>query len=284
MEKESLPPLESSLIKRLLHFLHVGRGPDTPEDLEQEIQELIEEGEEQGLITHQEGKMINSIFEFRDTLTHEIMIPHPEMVCLEVHSSFQDIVNLINQQGFTRIPVYVETPDHIVGIIHAKDLLAHCGKPLSPPLSELAKPAFFVSEKMRIVELLKEFQTKKLHMAIIIDEFGGVRGLITIEDLLEEIVGEITDESDDASDKGLKVIDDNTILVVAKIDIEEVEGHFDLKLPEGPYESIGGLIIHQLGRVPEPAENIEIDNLSFQVLSASKRKIDRVKIHRITSS
>ena len=230
MEKDQDPPSDSSvpqpsknLISRFLDILKLSRAPDTTEGLEMEIQELLEEGEEHGLITPQEGQMINSIFEFRDTLIHEIMTPRPEIVCADVQIAIPDVLKLIIKEGFTRIPVYSESPDNIIGILNAKDLLVCVDAPENcPNIRELIKPPYMVPETMRIVDLLRAFQAKKNHMAIVIDEFGGVRGLITLEDVLEEIVGEIDDEYDKAEPQW-RVQKDGSLVIYAKEDIEEVE-------------------------------------------------------------
>jgi CBS domain containing-hemolysin-like protein len=245
-----------------------------------EIQELLEEGEEQGLITHQEGQMINSIFEFRDTLIHEIMTPRPEMVCAEVQTPITDVLKLITREGFTRIPIYSESLDNIIGILNAKDLLVCVDEPQDcPNIKELIKPPYFVPETMRIVELLRAFQAKKNHMAIVADEFGSVRGLITLEDVLEEIVGEIDDEYDN-DEPQWRTLQDGSLMIYAKEDIEEVESFFNIELPDGPYESVGGFIIHQLGHLPKSGETVVMDPLVFKVVSATKRHIKSVKIHR----
>ncbi len=287
MEKDQDSPSHPSdshpsknIISRLLDILGLGRSPDTTEDLEMEIQELLEEGEEQGLITHQEGQMINSIFEFRDTLTHEIMTPRPEMICTDVQVEIPDVVKLIIKEGFTRIPVYSESPDDIVGILNAKDLLVCVDAPEScPGIKELIKPPYLVPETMRIVDLLRAFQAKKNHMAIVTDEFGGIRGLITLEDVLEEIVGEIDDEYD-KDEPQWRALPDGSLMIYAKEDIEEVESFFGVELPDGPYESVGGFIIHQLEHLPKAGEIVEMGSLVFKVISATKRHIKAVKIHR----
>ncbi|MEJ2031894.1 MAG: hemolysin family protein [Deltaproteobacteria bacterium] len=225
--------------------------------------------------------MINSILEFKDTLAREVMTPRNDMVCAPATATAPELIKLITDKGFSRIPIYGESPDQIIGFLHAKDLLKHCPVGDRPPTAgEIAGPAYFVLETHRIIDLLREFQTKKMHMAVITDEFGSIRGLITMEDILEEIVGEISDEYD-KTQKRLKVIDPNTLLVDAKIDIEDVENFFGIELPEEvPYESVGGLIIQQLGRVPEPGETAELNSLTFQVISASKRRINIVKVQK----
>jgi CBS domain containing-hemolysin-like protein len=287
MEKDQDPPSDPSesqpgknIISRLMDILGLNRSPDTTEDLEMEIQELLEEGEEHGLITRQEGQMINSIFEFRDTLIHEIMTPRPEMVCADVQTEIQDVLKLIIKEGFTRIPVYSESPDNIIGILNAKGLLVCVDSPQNcPDIRELIKPPYLVPETMRIVDLLRAFQAKKNHMAIVTDEFGGIRGIITLEDVLEEIVGEIDDEYDKVEPQW-RVLQDGSLMIYAKEDIEEVESFFDVELPDGPYESVGGFIIHQLEHLPKAGETVEMDTLVFKVVSATKRHIKTVRIHR----
>jgi CBS domain containing-hemolysin-like protein len=287
MEKDQDSPSDPSdsqpsknIISRLMDILGLGRSPDTTEDLEMEIQELLEEGEEHGLITHQEGQMINSIFDFRDTLAHEIMTPRPEMICTDIQTEIPDVLKLIIKEGFTRIPVYSESPDNIIGILNAKDLLVCVDVPQNcPDIRELIKPPYLVPETMRIIDLLRAFQAKKNHMAIVTDEFGGIRGLITLEDVLEEIVGEIDDEYD-KEEPQWRALPDGSLMIYAKEDIEEVESFFGVELPDGPYESVGGFIIHQLGHLPKAGESVETDSLVFKVVSATKRHIKSVKIHR----
>ncbi len=274
---ESTP--KKGIIKRIFSVLPFGRTPETTEALEHEIQELLEEGEEQGLISSLEEKMINSIFDFRDTLTAEIMTPAAEIISLEESTPISELITVVIQEGFTRIPIYRENSDRILGILHAKDLLKICTQ--SPEkevrLEGYLKAVHFVSENKPIVDLLREFQKKKTHMAMVTDEFGTVRGLITLEDVLEEIVGEIDDEYD-IEEEDLEEVDEHTILVKARIDIEDVEEKFKLELPEGPYESIGGLIIHTLGRIPKIGDSVTVGSLHFVVKGASKRHIKLVKI------
>jgi len=269
-----------NIVTRFLDIFGLGGSPDTAADLEMEIQELLDEGEEQGLITSQEGRMISSIFEFRDTLIHEIMTPRPEMVCADAEIGVPAVLKLITREGFTRIPVYSGSQDNVIGILNAKDLLVCVDAPATcPDIKKLIKPAYFVPETMRIVDLLRAFQAKKNHMAIVTDEFGGVRGLITLEDVLEEIVGEIDDEYD-KDEPQWRAMQDGSLMIYAKEDIEEVESFFKVELPDGPYESVGGFIIHQLGHLPKAGETVELGNLIFKVVSATKRHIKSVKIQR----
>jgi CBS domain containing-hemolysin-like protein len=276
------PPSRKGLIKRLIELIPYGRSPDTKEALEHEIQELLEGGEEQGLISALEEQMISSIFDFRETRAAEIMTPAVEVVSLDVTTSIEDIATTIIKEGFTRIPIYQENSDRIIGILHAKDLLRICTGPPTEDfdLTEYLKPADFVREDKPIVDLLKQFQKRKTHMAMVTDEFGTVRGLITLEDILEEIVGEIDDEYD-IDEVDLEVVNENCIRVQAKIDIEEVERKFQIELPEGPYESVGGLIIHSLGRIGRTGDTLQLGDLSFTIKSATRRNIKIVEINRI---
>ncbi|MCB2182197.1 MAG: hemolysin family protein [Desulfobulbaceae bacterium] len=270
-----------SSFKRFLQLLRLIPQPDATEILEQEIQDLIEEGEEQGLISSQEGQMISSIFEFRDTLTREIMTPTAEIISAPITASQCEIIKIIKDKGFSRIPIYEDNPDNIIGILHAKQLLTCSVDAPLPPLIDLLNPPFFVRENDKIVTLLHVFQSQKNHMAIVTDEFGSIRGLITLEDILEEIVGEIDDETDKQIEEW-QVVDAGTVITSAREDIERLEEFFGIDFPEGPYESIGGFIINQLDRIPENREIIHYDSLTFTVLSATKRHIRTVRVHRNT--
>ena len=278
-------PHSKSLFDKLKSKLGFRGAPDTTEELEHEIQELLEEGEEQGLISVHEERLINSIFDFRETEASEIMTPSAEMVCAEAKASVPELIRLINEEGYTRIPIYQDNPDHIIGILHAKDLLRICACSPSTDLDlkEFLNPVTFIPESKPITELLREFQLQKIHMAVVVDEFGGVRGLVTLEDVIEEIVGEIDDEHDDAESE-LRVVDDRTVIVDAKIDVEEVEAHFQCNMPEGPFESVGGFIIHRLGKVPPAGVVVQEGPLSFKVLSADQRRIKSVRIYRSEES
>ena len=223
--------------------------------------------------------MISSIFEFRDTLIREVMTPATAIVSASLASTPGDIIELIKSKGFSRIPIYDGSPDNIVGFLHAKQLLTCPSDTALPPLQELLNPPFFVRENDKIVSLLLEFQTQKNHMAIVTDEFGSIRGLVTLEDILEEIVGEIADETD-MQVEGWQIIDDNTVITPAKVDIEKIESFFNMEFPEGPYESAGGFIINQLGKIPETGEKAEFGPLTFTVLSASKRRVKSIRISR----
>ena len=273
---------KGSLLKRLRELIPFGRTPDTTEALEHEIQELLEEGEEQGLISSMEEQMISSIFDFRDTLANEIMTPAAEIVSFEVNSPIGEIIEAVIEEGYTRIPIYRESTDRIIGILHAKDLLrlcageTHCEGDIEAYLNQ----PYLISEDKPIVDLLREFQKNKIHMSVVMDEFGAVRGLVTLEDILEEIVGEIDDEYD-VDDDDFEKLDGSTVLVKARVDIEDVEQRLEIELPEGPYESIGGLIIHMLGRIGVEGDSVQVGGIRLIVHTAGRRRIKKVKIIRL---
>lgn len=272
---------KTGFLKKLLAAIDF-RKPGTKEELDHDIQELLEEGEEHGLISHLEERMINSILEFRETYASEIMTPAAEVVSFDETAPMSELIEIVIESGFTRIPVYRENPDRVIGAIHAKDLLRLCVRSNAEPanLAGYLRPVYFISESKPIVDLLREFQKRKVHMAMVTDEFGTVRGLITLEDILEEIVGEIDDEYDE-EEHVIEVIDEHTIQVHAWVDIEKIEDHFDTELPEGPYESAGGLVIHLLGRLAVVGDSVETAGFQFEVQSANARQIKMIRVSRI---
>ncbi len=257
----------------------------TKADLGMEIQEILEEGEEHGLISSLEEKMINSILEFHDTCASEIMTPVAELVACELAMPFDEMVELVVDSGFTRIPVYQENLDKIVGIVHVKDLfrIYARGKDEEASIKESLRPVNFVSEKRPIVDLLREFQRTKIHIAVVQDEFGALRGLVTLEDILEEIVGEIDDEHDGDDTLAFRVAGEGTLVVHGWVDIEKLEEYYGLQFPEGPYESVGGLVVHLLGRLAESGDVVTVSGLRLEVLEASSRHIKRLQVTRNSS-
>ena len=289
MENDTVPeeqetPQHKSILKKILSFVDF-RRPGTTEDLEHEIQELLEEGEEHGLISSLEEKMISSIFDFRDTRATEIMTPAAEVVSFDEADPITELIDIVIDNGLTRIPVYRENPDQVIGVVHAKDLLEFSTRPHKEDvtLEKYLRPVYFIPESKLIVDLLPEFQKRKAHMAMITDEFGTIRGLITLEDILEEIVGEIDDEYDLEQDD-VEIIDQYKVLVHARIDIEKIEEYFDIEFPEGPYESVGGLVLHALGRLAVAGETVDVSGFRFEIKSASDRHLKRIKISRIMST
>jgi CBS domain containing-hemolysin-like protein len=276
--KEQDGDQKETLLKRFFTFLNF-KKPGTKKELEHDIQELLEEGEEHGLITPLEEKMINSIFEFRETYASEIMTPAAEVISFDAASPLSELIDIVIDSGFTRIPIYRENPDQIIGAIHAKDLIKLCNRQQPEPVNweRYLRPVYFIAELKPIVDLLREFQKRKVHMAMVTDEFGTVRGLVTLEDILEEIVGEIDDEYDEEED-AIEVVGDQIIQVHARVDREVIEEYFDIELPDGPYESVGGIVIHALGRLAIVGDMVEVGGVCFEVKSASDRLIKLIRI------
>jgi CBS domain containing-hemolysin-like protein len=249
------------------------------QDLEKEIQELIDEGELRGLISEDEGDMIQGIFSFRDTIAKEIMVPRIDAVCAPADTTIRDIIQLILQSGHSRIPIFQDSIDNISGILHAKDLLEYWGKD-DMQVRGIVRPPYFIPETKQISEVLRDLRHKKSHMAIVIDEYGGTAGVLTLEDIIEEIIGDIMDEYD-AEENWLIEEDDGAILVDARLDVEELEDYLGVELPEGKFESVGGFMISVLGKVPIVNDRIEYGPVEMVVEQADKRKVERIRIRRI---
>lgn len=270
-----------SWFRRILNRIRLAPVPESADELEHEIQELIDDGLEHGLIPKQLENMLSSILDFRQSVAKEIMTPAADMVCVPEDAPFGAIIDTIIDKGFSRIPVYSGSIDHITGIIYAKDLLRHIQADNRPDAATLARPAFFATENRKLLDLLRDFQSRKVHLAVITDEFGGVRGIVTLEDVLEEIVGEIDDESDDSKPVWERM-DDDTMIADGKVPLRDVEEFFDAELPEGPYESAAGLMLHRLGHLPGPGTTVTVNGLRMTVLAANRRRIEKIKISRIS--
>jgi len=273
----SLINLIKSLIVRKLHL-------DKSTDLTEEIHDLMDEGQAKGLISGEESDMVYGVLELKETKALSIMVPRTEISSASIDSTLGEAIELVSDCGHTRIPFYRDNIDEIVGLLHAKDLLKLLGKdPESIIPSEILRKPYFVPGNQKISEILKDLKKEKTHLAIVTDEYGGTAGIITIEDILEEIVGEILDEHDNEHPL-LTIIDEKTILVDARLEIEKLEEHFRIKLPEAEFESVGGFIIHLLGRIPKLDEDIIFQDLKMTIKSADVRKIDKILITSQTSS
>jgi len=273
-------PISASLERFTLFFSRVFHLEKKEHFLsEDELKTLIELGEEKGTIQEEEKEMIDSIFEFGETTVREIMLPRIDMVCVEVSTPIEELIELIQKEGHSRIPVYEERIDNIVGIIHAKDLIPFLANSQKvSDLRKLARPAYFIPESKKIDDLLREFQQEKVHMAIVVDEYGGTAGLVTLEDVIEEIVGEIQDEYD-REQPLFKKIAENIWLVDAKIDISEFNETFPEPLPEDEdYESLGGFIFDITGDVPAEHEVIQWNHYKFQIEKLEGQRIAEVKV------
>ena len=255
-------------------------GVENADDVEKEIQQIIDEGEQRGLISEDEGEMIQGIFSFRDTIAREIMVPRTDAVYAETATKLSEIIRIIIDSGHSRIPIYQDSIDNIVGTLHAKDLLSFWGSD-DMEIRNTMRPPYFIPETKKISEVLKDLRDNKSHMAIVIDEYGGTAGILTLEDIIEEIIGEVMDEYD--SEQQLIIEhDDGSISVNARLEAGKLEDFLQVDLPEGDFESVGGFIISLVGKVPEVNDKVIYDGLEIVIEAATSRKIDRVRIRKIS--
>ncbi len=261
----------------------IGIDPHADEEVvtEEEIRMMVDVGGEKGVIEDTQIEMINNIFEFDDIDVADIMTHRTDMVCIDVDEPLSEAVKLSIENGFSRIPVYEEDPDDIVGIIYIKDFLKYVGTalPKTKTVKDMMRPAYYVPETKRCGELFTEMTEKRVQMAVVVDEYGGTAGIVTLEDLLESIVGNIQDEYDQ-EDEEISIINDTTFEIDGITDIEEVEEHIDKTLPEGDYDTIGGYIISVLGFLPQDGEmnEVQFENVKFTVLNVEERRIGKVKV------
>ena len=247
---------------------------------EEEIQALIEEAKEGGIIEKEEGLLLKSVVEFGDTIVREIMTPRVDMICIRKDITIKKLRDLVIKEKCSRIPVYKERVDNIEGIVIAKDLLEYSEDEYKDnPIESLIRPVHFIPESMKVAELLKEFQKRKQKLAIVVDEHGGVSGLVTMEDLMEEIVGEIQDEYD-KDDISFFQKGPHDYIVLGDAEVEKLEKLFDSDLAEDDYITVGGLITHHLGRLPDQGEHIEIKGLAMEVLDVDQKKIKKLRIKK----
>jgi CBS domain containing-hemolysin-like protein len=252
----------------------VTRDPDT------DILTLVEREEAAGGVEEQERRMIRGIIALEDKAAREIMVPRIDMAVVDVEERIGDVANLVTERGFSRVPVYRENIDDIVGICYAKDLLrALTDGSRERPLSQLLREAFFIPESKRLDELLKEMQSRRIHMAVVVDEYGGTAGLVTIEDLLEEIVGEIEDEYDVAR-PAMEVISDDEVVLDAGTTTDVLKELFDYDIESDDFDTVGGFVIHQLGRLPMVGDEVNVDGLTLRVLSMAGRRVRRLRVAR----
>ena len=258
----------------------------TPDQLQEEKQEEFLNGLEQrrmeGVVDEEQQQMIESVLELSNTTADEIMTPRTDIVAVEVSSDLQTVLDIINSAGHTRVPVYEENIDNIIGLIYAKDLLTEVGKTEADfRLRDKLRKAYFVPETKPLRSLLHEFQNQKLHIAIVLDEYGGTAGIVTLEDILEELVGEITDEYEEPTPKLVRKIDRSTIEADARTYVDDLNDEFEMNLPEDEdYDTIGGFVFSHLGYVPKTGQTFDYKNLKFTITSAEARRIKRIKIQR----
>jgi putative hemolysin len=250
---------------------------------EDDLKTWVESEEEPGSLEREERRMIYSIFHFGDTLTREIMIPRIDIIALDVGKSPDDAIQSFLTSGHSRLPVYENTIDNVIGLLYAKDLLK---KSIinndKVPLRKMLRPAYFIPETKKVDELLAEMQLQRIHMGIVVDEYGGVAGLVTLEDIVEEIVGEIHDEYDSAGEEALfQEITENDYIFQGRIDLDDFNEVMNSDLSKDESDTLAGYLYDQMGRVPQGGESIQVDGLSFTIEQVSGRRIRRVRVLRV---
>ena len=251
---------------------------------EEEIKTLVDAGQEEGVIEEEEKAMIYSIFRFGETATREVMVPRIDMIAVEINTPPAQALQVIVDAGHSRIPVFQDNIDNIQGILYAKDFLELWLNPeiesRDRPLESLLRPAYYVPESKMLDDLLADLQSRKVHIAIVVDEYGGTAGIVTIEDILEEIVGEIQDEYDSEEDS-FRVVSEDEYIFNARIDLDDVNEMLGSELPTEQGDTLGGFIYSQLGKVPAAGESIQFDGFTIEVMSVVKRRIKHVRVRRM---
>lgn len=261
----------------------MGAPAPTPEseadDIEKEILDVVSEGELQGAVDEQETEMIRSVMEFADTDVAEIMTPRTDIVAINKGANLAEAKELIGDSGHSRIPVYDQTIDNILGVLYAKDLLPiNNGDDFD--LTGIMRSVPYIPDNKPVDDLLQELKDRKVHIAIVLDEYGGTSGLVTIEDIVEELVGEIADEYEETEAAPLKRIDQHTVDVDARMRIDELNHELEIALPEGEdYETLGGFVFSSLGRIPLVGESCHHNNIQIDVIEAEPRRINRLRLH-----
>lgn len=262
-------------------------GVRQPEMIEQQIEQdilsAVEEGEEQGVVDEQEREMIESVIEFHDSTAGQIMTARPDIAAIEVKSNLRQVRQIIEGSGHSRIPVHEGTLDKIIGILYARDLLQYIGQPAEAlDIRSAMRPALFVPETTPLGDLLREFRKRKSHIAIVLDEYGGTTGLLTLEDILKALVGEISEEDDGAGSGLFKRINDQTAEADARIELEEFNRLTGLNLPEDSgYATLGGFVLATVGRIPEAGFSFEHNGMKYTVLDAEPQRVKRIRIEQV---
>ena len=266
------------------------RAGETDEPtVEEEVRQVVDDALREGRLEGAARDMIEGVMDLRDARVAQIMTPRTAMVTLPVNAPWAEVLAVATESAHTRMPVWDRSPDDIVGILHSRELLTHLasaagdGAQTTPPaLRPLLRPPYFVPESMSVQNLLREFQRTHTHMAVVTDEFGGVSGVVTIEDALEEIVGEIADEHDEAFSDGLRSVSEGVCEALAGVRLEDLARATGLDLPtEADYESVGGFVFHHLGRIPVAGDQFQSHGARWEVLAATRNRVDRVRVTRL---
>jgi magnesium and cobalt exporter, CNNM family len=279
----ALGPITRLIARTVSSTKRTAAAPAQTDEAEAEANEVaktyLDSGEQEGIIEGEDRKLLQSIVDFGDTIVREVMTPRPDIVALEDTATISDLRALFREQEYSRFPVYKQNLDNIAGFVFVKDLVLLEAADDARPISTLLRPALVVPETKRVPELLKMFQRQQQQCAIVVDEYGGTAGLVTAEDLLEEIVGEIRDEYDVESEP---IVDEGNgrFLFSGKVDIDEVVERLKVPIEREGFETVGGFLLSHIGRVPAVGERFDIDGLSVEVVDAERRRINKVRISR----
>ena len=266
-----------NILTRLVIKLFIGEDEDSSTLTEEELKTLVEVSEEEGVLKNQETEIMINALELKETLAVDIMTPRTSMASVDIEDAESDLKEIIKNITYSRIPVYEDSIDDIIGVLHIKEL-AHkiIEDDRDFKVRDILKPAFYAYEYIPVVDLFKQMRTKNISISIIIDEYGGTSGIVTMEDILEELVGEIDDEYD--HEKEVTKLSDNEYLVDPEMRIDEVNERFDLDIQSDKFDSIGGFVIELLDRMPKSKDEVEFENLKFVVVNVDKRKITQLMI------
>jgi CBS domain containing-hemolysin-like protein len=257
------------------------RGPFVTEE---ELKLLLYVGEQEGIVEQEEREMIHGILEMTDKSVREVMVPRVDVVAAETTDSIADVIRLIIDAGYSRIPIYEESIDNVVGVVYAKDLLRHgvVGDD-QRPLAEIAREPYFTPEAKHVGELLREMKERKVHMAVVVDEHGGTAGIVTFEDLIEEIVGPIRDEYDMREVEELQIVSDHEVVVSARYPVDDLKEALALEVPDVEADTVGGLVYERLGEIPKVGATIQLGPATLTVEAVRRQSIQTVRITSPTS-
>ena len=278
-------------VEAIQWVLYRSKNRATADESQEEIRLAMDEAHREGHLDEEAREMIEGVMELEDAQVSEIMTPRTQVIGIPLNSTWKNSVKAALESGYSRLPVWKSSPDDIVGVLHLREILAELAqyqdasskpKRTDPNLSDLLRPPYFIPETMSVQSLLRDLQHGKSHMAIVTDEFGGVCGIVTIEDALEEIVGEITDEHDEMLTDGILVESNDACETLANVPIDDLNQRMHFSLPEeADFDTVGGFAFHVFGRIPSEGETIASDGVSLEVLSSSRRRIDRLRITRL---
>ena len=265
---------------------HLGKAPAEPSDssAQDELRLVVDEAHREGRLEGAARDMIEGVMDLKEARVAQIMTSRTAMITIPLTAAWDDVLRIASESAHTRLPVWDRSPDDVIGILHTRELLTQLVGPPPPAhdLRPLVRPPWFIPESMSVQKLLRDFQRTHTHMAIVTDEFGGVSGLVTIEDVLEEIVGEIVDEHDEALSDGIRMVSPDICEARAQVRIGEINEKMGIALPEeADFETVGGFVFHQCGRIPEVGRRIESHGVALEVLAATGRRIDLVRIERV---